>query len=63
MNLGKTKIMNAYNTQVILDNINMEIVDEYVLGQKKWMNTYLGQKIKFGSENQTIEVERRVRLA
>lgn len=54
MNLGKTKIMNAYNTQVILDNINMEIVDEYV---------YLGQKIKFGSENQTIEVERRVRLA
>lgn len=54
MNLGKTKIMNAYNTQVILDNINMEIVDEYVLGQKKWMNTYLGQKIKFGSENQTI---------
>jgi len=28
MNLGKTRIMTSYNTQIILENINIEIVDE-----------------------------------
>lgn len=28
MNLGKTRIMTSYNTQIILENINIEMVDE-----------------------------------
>ncbi|KAH1014329.1 hypothetical protein HUJ04_003180 [Dendroctonus ponderosae] len=53
ISLGRTKVMRPYNTQVVLDKINVETVVEYVDP---------GHKIKLRSKNQTMENGRRVRL-
>lgn len=56
MNMKKTKIMT--NTQedrnVRIDNCILEKVNEYI---------YLGQILKLGKDNQTAEIQRRIRLA
>ncbi|XP_050310861.1 uncharacterized protein LOC126746595 [Anthonomus grandis grandis] len=53
MNLNKTKVMSPDNIQVHIEDRIIDNVEEYV---------YLGHCIKLGKENQTAEINRRVRL-
>lgn len=53
MNMGKTKIMTTNEIAPQVREGNIEEVDEYI---------YLGHMIKLGKENQTAEVNRRVRM-
>lgn len=46
MNLTKTQIMSLENTQMVIDNHNIEYVDHYI---------YHHHTVKIGEENQTAE--------
>lgn len=54
MNLNKTKIMSRDDLHIKIENHEFDTVEEYV---------YLGHSIKLGKENQTSEINRRVRLS
>ncbi|XP_050306283.1 uncharacterized protein LOC126743296 [Anthonomus grandis grandis] len=53
MNLNKTKVMSPDNIQVHIEDRIIDNVEEYI---------YLGHCIKLGKENQTAEINRRIRL-
>jgi hypothetical protein len=56
MNMNKTKIMTNTNNKINIgiNNENIEVVDHYI---------YLGQTVAASKENQTAEIQRRIRLA
>ena len=51
MNLHKTQTMSPIDIQITIDNQTLQVVKEYI---------YLGHNIRFGKDNLTTEINRRI---